>query len=129
MVAYNFQAQFAPKIKSGEKRTTIRAPRQHSRHAYPGETMQLYTGQRTAHCEKLLTPDPLCVATLPICIEPDLRRERFRIILGVTVLIGAHREDIAALDGFDNSVELIKFFLKQHQLPFHGFWIKWAPDI
>lgn len=62
MPAYNFQKQFAPLVESGQKRQTIRAIGKR-RHARPGESLQLYTGQRTKACRKLISPDP--VASMP----------------------------------------------------------------
>ncbi|MEO0853724.1 MAG: ASCH domain-containing protein, partial [Cyanobacteria bacterium J06648_11] len=68
MVAYNFRSEFADAVADGHKPHTIRAPRQ-TRHARPGEPIQLYTGMRSKQCRKLLTPDPICVAVLPINIS------------------------------------------------------------
>lgn len=89
--------------------------------------MQLYTGMRTKHCEKLLTPDPLCAEILPILLDVDIDQERFRIVLDGTVLVGQERKRIARLDGFDNSIELITFFDGRYDFPFEGFWIRWDP--
>lgn len=47
MVAYNFQARFAPLVESGRKTITIRTRGTARRHARPGDRVQLYTGHRT----------------------------------------------------------------------------------
>ena len=65
MVAYGFKKYFAGQIEDGSKTHTIRAGR--SRHAHPGEALQLYVGMRTCHCRKII-PDPVCIAVLPIVI-------------------------------------------------------------
>ena len=128
MVAYNFKPEFASNIKSGEKRTTIRAPRQRSRHVRIGEAIQLYTGQRTTHCRKLLDPDPTCISILPIVLEIDFMHEHSRVILDGHTLRGLEREEVARLDGFENSVELFGFFQTHYHLidRFDGFWIRWT---
>ena len=59
MVAYSFKARFVPLIREGLKTQTIRAQR--SRHARPGELIQLFSGMRTHLCEKIV-PDPVCIA-------------------------------------------------------------------
>jgi hypothetical protein len=71
MVAYNFKPQFAPLVEAGTKLQTIRAERR-SRHAAPGEAIQLYTGMRTKACRKLLTPDPICQSVEPLLIHYEL---------------------------------------------------------
>ncbi|MFO0729377.1 MAG: MT-A70 family methyltransferase [Nitrospiraceae bacterium] len=63
MVAYSFKSRFLPPIARGLKRQTIRAPR--SRHARPGERLQLYAGMRTRHCYKII-PDPVCLEVCDI---------------------------------------------------------------
>lgn len=53
MVAYSFKRMFVEPIRSGEKRQTIRAFRRslRSRHANPGDALQLYAQMRTRDCE------------------------------------------------------------------------------
>ena len=52
MVAYNFQARFAPDVAAGRKLQTIRAQGRRT-HAKAGDRVQLYTGMRTKACRKL----------------------------------------------------------------------------
>lgn len=52
MVAYNFQARFAPDVAAGRKLQTIRAEGRRA-HAKAGDRVQLYTGMRTKACRKL----------------------------------------------------------------------------
>lgn len=99
MVAYNFKQYFAPQIEDGTKLHTIRSDR--SRHARPGEAVQLFVGMRTRYCRKVI-PDPVCVAVLPIVIvSTDL------IAAGIAYIeidgTPLHRDEIepfAASDGF-----------------------------
>ena len=71
MAAYNFQRQFVEPIKTRRKRHTIRN-RGKRHHAKPGEPVQLYWGQRTIHCEKIIA-DPTCLWVRPISffVGPD----------------------------------------------------------
>lgn len=76
MVAYSFHPLFGTKIAKLQKRQTCRPDRK--RHAKPGENIQLYTGMRTKACRKVLSPDPICVASDPVVIDwsgPKLRLE------------------------------------------------------
>lgn len=52
MLTYNFMAQFAPLVESGEKDCTIRAKGKR-RPPKPGEHLRLFTGMRTKKCRKL----------------------------------------------------------------------------
>ncbi|MFK5597639.1 hypothetical protein ACFZ8E_11600 [Methylobacterium sp. HMF5984] len=57
MVAYSFKARFAAPILAGTKAQTIPAERTgRSRHARPGEQLQLFSGMRTKHCLRLGDP-------------------------------------------------------------------------
>ncbi|MEM6839576.1 MAG: ASCH domain-containing protein [Cyanobacteria bacterium P01_C01_bin.120] len=115
MVAYNFKPQFAPLVESGVKRQTIRA-RGKRRHARPGEALQLYTGQRTKACRKLIAPDPKCTLVEPLIIILDKET-------GLDIWFEDQRryasfdelEAIAIADGFgyekdDPLDEFIRFF-------------------
>lgn len=68
MVAYSFKALFVPQIITGHKRQTVRGHR--SRHARPGEAIQLYQAMRTRDCSKIIL-DPVCTAVLPVVISFD----------------------------------------------------------
>lgn len=70
MVAYSFAPRFAGLVESGQKTHTIRKYRQgRSRHARPGEPVQLYTGMRTKHCRKLVDPDPVCLGVYDVSLN------------------------------------------------------------
>lgn len=126
MVAYSFKKQFAPRILDGSKRQTIRGHRK--RHAWPGERLQLFTGMRTKYCKKILEPDPLCLAVLPVwidvprCIEPC----RLQLADGPAQWLD---DGFAIADGFDNALAMIGFWLKSHGPGrFDGVLIRWEPQ-
>lgn len=120
MVAYSFKAQFAAKVERLEKCQTIRANRK--RHAKPGEPVQLYTGQRTMLCRKLVEPDPICVSVEPIEIG-----ELNTVVLAGKQLNWKQVNELAIADGFASADEFVQFFQDTHGLPFKGVLIKWEP--
>lgn len=72
MVAYNFKRRFVEPIRAGTKRQTLRKQGKR-RHAMPGEKLQLYTGQRTKSCEKILEEDPTCLGTATVVVRCGLQ--------------------------------------------------------
>lgn len=121
MVAYNFQPRFIPAIRSGLKRHTIRAERGgRSRHARPGELVQLYQGLRTRKAR--LIAEPLCEAVWPV-----------RLDLGGAVEIGIDPcldlDAFAVADGFKDWADLCEFWRRQHPgvAVFEGVMIRWEP--
>lgn len=116
MVAYNFQARFAPAVESGKKTQTIRADRKYG-HAKAGDKIQLYTGMRSPKCRKLIDPDPTCILSIKCSIF------EFGFILD-----GSPCETVGTFaqeDGFHSFVEMKDWFRGTHGLPFHGQLIKW----
>lgn len=66
MVAYNFSPEFAEEVAARRKRQTLRPqPR-----AKIGDTLQLFTGQRTPECRKLTEEDPVCTRTGRVNLYP-----------------------------------------------------------
>lgn len=121
MVAYSFQRRFAPLIREGLKTQTIRAERK--RHARPGEMLQLFTGMRTAQCERII-PDVVCTSVLPI--EINLSSSRIeRIEVGIVPI--RNLDHFAVADGFIDIEDMSDFWLKHHGVrPFHGVIIEWS---
>jgi hypothetical protein len=125
MVAYSFKKQFGPLILAGTKAQTIRADRAgRSRHARPGELVQLYTGMRTRQCRKL--GEARCDEVLPIKMD---------LIVGLVVAgDGWIREpkdlhSFAQRDGFSDWWELVAFWTAEHPGVdlFKGVLIRWQP--
>lgn len=126
MVAYNFRDRWANKVESGEKQCTIRGLRK--RHAIPGEPVQLYTGQRTKDCRKLVDPDPICINITPIIVRRSYAHELGRYKLEVAdsdLLTDEQANTLAITDGFSDLDEFIHFFSLTYGLPFHGRLIEW----
>lgn len=116
MSAYNFKEQFVVPIRSGRKRHTIRGDRK--RHARPGEPMQLYTGQRTKQCMKII-PDPVCTKV------EDIEIHEWTVRLSGQILFADECEALAVADGFPSFAHMMHFW--KGRLPFKGKLIHWRP--
>ena len=119
MVAYTFQARFAAAVEAGEKAITIRTIGQR-RHARIGERLQLYTGQRTRACRKLVDPDPVVTGVQPITFQGGGRVW----IKGHDWLTDPEVKILARLDGFPSVADFLAF----HEPPEgirHAVMIEW----
>ncbi len=118
MPAYNFQRQFAPDVKAGRKRQTIR--RKRKRRTRIGETLYLYVDQRSKRCRLLRAA--ICRDLLDIEI-----RIGGILLDGQMMMIGSpHADQFARADGFPSSGEMIEWFKARYGLPFrHGVVIRW----
>ncbi|MCP3969987.1 MAG: hypothetical protein GY717_06670 [Rhodobacteraceae bacterium] len=116
MVAYDFQAWLAPAVSSGQKTTTIRAPRKDNRHAKPGDRLQLFTGMRTKACRKLVDPDPTCAHVEAVTID----RDGIRYSAGVEC---STPDVVAQRNGFADFEAMAGWIKEAHGLPFSGFLI------
>jgi hypothetical protein len=126
MVAYSFNPRFIEPIRQGLKTQSIRA-RGLRRHARKGELIQLYSGMRTAHCQRIL-PDVPCleVMSIEIIFDPGDRPLIGRITTdGIRVL---SLDDFATRDGFTDSDDMAAFWRATHGPleVFHGLVIEWA---
>ncbi len=120
MVAYSFKKRFAAPIEAGIKGGTIRADRK--RHAYPGEAMQLYVSQRTAHCR--LLGAPRCISINPIAL--DWKASVFAV--GSIRLLHAVQLDLFAKeDGFTDLDDMRAFWAAEHPgiEMFLGIHLRW----
>ena len=116
MVAINFSAQFAGPVERGEKLQTIR---QKAR-CRPGDALQLYTGQRTKACRKLVTPDPICTVVTYVHLSAD------DVVLGSTKHAPRGFDEFAKADGFESYDAMWKWFAKRYDVDhFIGRLIKW----
>lgn len=123
MPALNFQPRFAPLVESGEKRQTIRAYRKDGRDPKPGDTLYLYTGQRTKKARRIGVVECASVHAVKIfrkgaVVEGDE---------GDVVYDEHHdaREAFAGADGFEDWESMREWFEKHHGLPFRGLVIRW----
>lgn len=111
MVAYNFMIRLAPDVETGRKPFTIRDERKgRSRHARPGEDIQLYTGMRTTACRKLVNPDPICERVVPI-IMWRVNQHRCSITLDGKLLTHDQADYIVTVDGFKSHEEFMEYHL------------------
>lgn len=111
MVAYSFRPLFVDAIRNGSKRQTIRAPRLgRSRHARPGEELQLFTGQRTKHCRLIGRATCQSVASIRLGFENEI----VSIIGGAPgqVCYSSYRDldMFARMDGFASWRDLVTFW-------------------
>lgn len=126
MPALNFLKQFAPLVELGlsqpdhpeAKRQSIRARRKDGRDPRPGQTLFLYTGQRTLYCRKLGEDE--CKSTEPIAIE-----NWHNVVVGIKSLDLDEEKMLARADGFPTAEDFFSFFEKKHGFPFYGLLIKW----
>ncbi len=116
MVAFNFSPEFAAKVTSGEKRQTIRQKKR----GQVGDRVQLYTGQRTKKCRKLVDPDPILELINYVAIRPGY------LTLGNTALHPGNADDFARADGFKDYAAMVAWFEKKYGSPyFVGFIHRW----
>lgn len=114
MVAINFQAQFAPDIRSGRKTQTIRK----TARCKTGDELQLYTGQRTKDCKLIGTAR--CAICEPITIAEDY------VAVGMFRLPSGDAAHIAKIDGFLSLTAMRDWFRERYgSLPFSGYRIMW----
>ncbi len=122
MVAYNFKKQFADDVETGRKRQTIRAGEPRCK---VGDHLQLYTGQRTKACRKLL--DAVCTEVRPIAIIYAYDQiGGYHINLdGRRLVFWPDGGRLARADGFKDATEMCRWFEKTHGLPFNGHVVNW----
>lgn len=125
MALLGFKKVYMERILSGEKTTTIRAPRK-----YPvkvGETLYLYVGLRTKGCRKLGEAEALEVKDIIITDSYDIvegwnpKNKRFLSI--------PEMEELVVKDGFDSPEAFFKFFDENHGLPLHANLISWGKTL
>lgn len=130
MVALSFKPEFVIAIDAGQKSRTIRRVRK-AGNPEPGKPLQLYTGMRTADCEKIR--DATCTRVRPVLIDyMGITLSGRRLWAGDAPAYqgGPDPEhydgDFARADGFDSFSDMAEFFKKQYGLPFEGQLIEWS---
>lgn len=117
MVALNFSPQFAAPVASREKRQTIRQ----TFRGKAGCLVQLYTGQRTKACRKLVEPDPVCIDVTYVGLTAK------GVSLGDASRFHGDVDDFARQDGFENYAAMWKWFSERYKTnSFTGFVIRWT---
>jgi hypothetical protein len=137
MVAYNFKQRFVRPIRVGlglesggvPKLQTIRALRMgtKTRHARPGEQMQLYWAMRTKQCELIGLGLCISVSLITINFIPEL--SDVLLYDGFRTANQSHLDTFAKNDGFCDWQELREFWAKEHPgiSMFSGMLLKWKP--
>lgn len=128
MPAFNFQPRFADLVESGQKTQTIRK----TRRGKVGDTVYLYTGQRTKNCRKL--GEGIVEEVIPIHLRMGLLhvaayfRDGYKPKTCFTAAYSSYElgNVIARADGFASVHEMARWFKDQHGLPFDGFLYKWV---
>src|SRR5688500_13197275 len=116
MAAYNFKKEFAPAVKSGKKRCTMRQRRKNGYVPKIGECLTLYTGMRSKGCEKLRTVTVKLVRPITIICDED---GRTRVSLDGRDLMLHEVKDLAVQDGFSSIAEFRGFFRTQYGTQAH----------
>lgn len=117
MVAFNFQLQFVPAIRSGEKCQTIRR----TARAKEGDRLQLYTGMRTKACRKIVSPDPVCILSNYIALRPN------GITFGTVAEQFPDADEFARLDGFRDYADMHRWFTERYDdAYFIGHLTRWV---
>jgi hypothetical protein len=131
MVAYSFHPRFVEPIRQGLKTQTIRAHGQR-RHARPGELLQLYTGMRTAHCQRIL-PDTPCLEVMRVEITFLTGIRNGLPVISRITTDGIRIRDLDAFairDGFADREDMSAFWRDHHPQAtaagFTGVLIEWA---
>ncbi len=115
MPALNFSAQFADAVASGEKTQTIRKHRKVPIKA--GDTLYLFTGQRTKRIQRLGTV--VCRSVRNIAITETA------IWVNGEYCSYEERHRFANLDGFTDEDDFRAWFRDHYGLPFRGVLIVW----
>lgn len=114
MTAINFSRVFAPAVRRGDKRRTIRR----SRKGDVGGKLQLYTGMRTKSCRKL--GDAICTAITRVTIAKN------HLLLGAEKITASRQLNaFARKDGHPDWTSLAAWFDKRYGLPFKGYLHEW----
>ena len=119
MSALNFQKQFAPLVKSGKKRQTIRAIRKHP--IKVGERLYLFTGMRTKACRNLRTAICRKVCAMEMTANS--------IKIDGVLMSRMEFDDFARDDGFNDWHGMRAWFQRAHDFPFTGQIILWVKNM
>lgn len=123
MIVLTFQPRFAPLVKSGAKRQTIRLPRKRPIRVGDRLSLREWTGRPYMSPQRILVDDVPCTRISQIHIGVGEHRDE--VMLGGQALDVILREKIAVSDGFDSWLAMRGWFSEQHGLPFTGVLIGW----
>lgn len=121
MVSFNFQLMFAPRIKAGTKKHTIRATKRCS----VGDSMHMFTGLRTPFCNRI--GEAPCI----VVYEVEITQENVVVLPKKACTAGYYlsedgKPEFAKMGGFDSWEEMVSFYEKHHGLPWRGWLHGWG---
>lgn len=115
---------FAGKIKSGEKRQTIRSASDKWANVKAGDRLTLYTGLRTKECRKL--GEAVVESITPITLQSAAGWVEANTQLGVFRLSSIDLQNLARRDGFENTRDFFAFFNRKYDGDAFEFYvIRW----
>lgn len=118
MVAINCDPQFAAAVASGKRTHAI----SQSVLAKPGQALQLYTGQRTKACRKLV--DAVCADCTYLALTAR------GVTLGDVSRFPRDMDAFARFDGFDDYDAMWRWFSERYMTnSFTGHIIRWRSSI
>lgn len=114
-----FKPQFVPKVRSGEKRQTIRPPRK-----FPvkvGDLLSLRRWQGRPYASPQITIfEATCTRVAPVKLTQDFMVVDHKLLTEPEVF------GLAKADGFEHPEEMRALFELMHGLPFSGVMIQWG---
>lgn len=123
MIVIMFQPRFAPMVKNGTKRHTIRGERKRPVRAGDFLSLREWTDKPYRSPQRILG-EAFCTGVRPIRISYS---DTFRpVVLDGKLLEPREAGDLAMADGFENGPDMMAWFASTHALPFHGVLISWS---
>lgn len=122
MPAYNFSPEFANDVQHRRKRSTIRMS---DKNAKVGDTVYLYTGQRTKQCRSLGTSTLVALETISL-------HEKHVIFGGFTLRANSLLDLLARADGFKDYPDMTAWFKSKYKIdsldtaPIRGYLHAWS---
>ena len=122
MPAYNFSPEFANDVQHRRKRSTIRMS---DKNAKVGDTVYLYTGQRTKQCRSLGTSTLVALETISL-------HEKHVIFGGFTIRANSLLDLLARADGFKDYPDMTAWFKSKYKIdsldtaPIRGYLHAWS---
>lgn len=115
-----FKRQFASGVADGTKRQTVRRERSDRLRPMVGDRVTLYTGLRTAKCERI------GAGTVTACFGLMIRFEDGALFFDGEQVSHLRAETFAQQDGFGSYDEMQDWIHETHgPRDFHGFCVQW----
>lgn len=134
-IVFNFKKRFAPDVRSGKKRQTIRAFRKDGKVPVPGTTVaHLFTGMRskTEKCVRLRKdPEPVVIVMTVRIVQDSYEVTSTRTDGTASnekrakAIAASGVDRFAVLDGFESWADLTEWIGETHGFPFVGFLSAW----